>query len=70
MKEHHASLALRAFYPSLHLNLAEDYRKLGELDQARSHLARAREALDALPDDGYGHLIRGGIERLEARLAP
>jgi len=28
------------FYPSLHLNLAECYHKLGELDQARDHLDR------------------------------
>lgn len=28
LAEHEASLALRAFYPSLHLNLAADYVKL------------------------------------------
>ena len=60
----HSSLQVRGFYPSLHLNLAEDYRKLGRPEQARAHLEQATAALDALPDDGYGQLIRGGVARL------
>lgn len=56
------------FYPSLHLNLAECHRKLGDLDRARAHLARGRATLGALPDDGYGRLIRGGYDRLAGRL--
>lgn len=69
VKQHHASMALRAFYPSLHLNLAEDYRKLGAFDQARSHLERATQALAALPEDGYGRMIRMGIARMQDQLA-
>jgi tetratricopeptide (TPR) repeat protein len=65
----HPSLQVRGFYPSLHLNLAEDYRKLGRPEQARAHLEQATAALDALPDDGYGQLIRGGVARLAERLA-
>lgn len=57
------------FYPSLHLNLAECYRKLGEPERAREHLERGRAALGALPDDEYGRMIRGGLDRLAARLA-
>lgn len=68
VKAHHASLALRAFYPSLHLNLAADYQKLGELDHARAHIGKASAALDDLPADGYGTMIRGGIARLAAQL--
>jgi hypothetical protein len=69
VKRHHPSMALRAFYPSLHLNLAEDYRRLGALDSAREHLSRARQSADALPEDGYGTMIRRGIARLSDELA-
>lgn len=56
------------FYPSLHLNIAECHRRLGHLAEARVHLERGRARLDALPDDGYGQLIRGGYDRLAERL--
>ncbi|QRK07219.1 hypothetical protein JQX13_45465 [Archangium violaceum] len=58
----------RAFQPSLHLNLAEDYRKLGDLARAKEHVARAEAAADALDEDGYGRMIRAGIERLARQL--
>ncbi|WP_395805475.1 hypothetical protein [Archangium minus] len=67
-REYHASLSVRGFQPSLHLNLAEDYRKLGDLARAREHVARARAAVDALDEDGYGRMIRAGIERLARQL--
>ncbi|MEJ7630731.1 MAG: tetratricopeptide repeat protein [Nocardioidaceae bacterium] len=57
-----------SFYPSLHLNLGECYRKLGDRDQARQHLQAGGAAIDALPDDGYGRMIRAGLERLAQRL--
>ncbi|MFD5627383.1 hypothetical protein [Streptomyces sp. NPDC127072] len=66
--EHHESLAVRAFYPSLHLNLAADYVKLGRTSAARTHLRRARGAVGSLGDDGYGNGIRAAIGRLELRL--
>jgi thioredoxin-like negative regulator of GroEL len=66
--EHHQSLAARAFYPSLHLNLAADYVKLGRSEAARSHLRRARGAAGALGDDSYGDSVRAAIGRLELRL--
>jgi hypothetical protein len=53
-----------AMYPSLHLNLADCHRRLGDLDRARDHLAQGQAAAGALPDDGYGQLIRGGLDRL------
>lgn len=67
-RAHHETLSVQAFYPSLHLNLAEGHRRLGNPDAARRHLALGLHALDALPDDGYGRLIRGGLDRLAARL--
>lgn len=66
--EHHESLAVRAFYPSLHLNLAADYVKLGRTEAARTHLRRARGAVGALGDDSYGDGVRAAIGRLELRL--
>ncbi|GHA19664.1 hypothetical protein [Streptomyces purpurascens] len=62
------ALAVRAFYPSLHLNLADDYLKLGQCDAARTHLRRARGTAAALADDRYGDGVRAAIERLESRL--
>ncbi|MCZ4103162.1 hypothetical protein G3I60_42480 [Streptomyces sp. SID13666] len=65
---HHESLAVRGFYPSLHLNLAADYLKVGERELARNHLVRARSAAGALGDDDYGDGLRAAIGRMELRL--
>lgn len=59
---------VRAFYPSLHLNLGDVYRRLGEFELARTHLELGQESEDALEDDGYGQLLRAGLERLARRL--
>jgi hypothetical protein len=56
------------FYPSLQLNLGECYRKLGDDEQARQHLEAGLAAVDALPEDGYGRMISGGLQRLSRRL--
>ncbi|MFC3980608.1 tetratricopeptide repeat protein [Streptosporangium jomthongense] len=61
-------LSAAGLYPSLHLNLSECYRKLGDFDRAREHLQQARARVGALDDDGYGRLIRGGLERLAEQL--
>ena len=60
--------AVRALYPSLHLNLAADYVKLDRAEAARVHLRRARGAAGALADDRYGDGVRAEIRRLEVRL--
>jgi hypothetical protein len=65
---HEGALAVRALYPSLHLNLAADYVRLDRPDAARTHIRRARGAADALGDDSYGDGIRAAIGRLELRL--
>lgn len=62
--------SVRNFYPSLHLNLGECYRKLGDLDRAREHLQHGHAAAGALGDDGYGQMIKGGLDRLAERLPP
>ncbi|GGP05225.1 hypothetical protein LDL08_05865 [Nonomuraea glycinis] len=61
-------LSVAGLYPSLHLNLSECYRKLGDLDRAREHLQHARDGLGALGDDEYGQLIRNGLEQVAEQL--
>ncbi|MEV0641421.1 hypothetical protein AB0I77_42160 [Streptomyces sp. NPDC050619] len=68
LAEHEGALAVRALSPSLHLNLAADYVKLGRAEAARTHLRRARGAADALAEDSYGDGVRAAISRLELRL--
>ncbi|MFF3346736.1 hypothetical protein [Streptomyces sp. NPDC002779] len=68
LAEHEGALAVRALYPSLHLNLAADYVKLDRAEAARTHLRRARTAADALAEDSYGDGVRAAIHRLELRL--
>ncbi|MGV9255463.1 hypothetical protein [Streptomyces sp. NPDC003697] len=68
LAEHQGTLAARALYPSLHLNLAADYVKLGRSEAARTHLRRARGAAEALGDDEYGDGVRAAIHRLGLRL--
>ncbi|MGH3916560.1 MAG: tetratricopeptide repeat protein, partial [Pseudonocardiaceae bacterium] len=60
---------VRGFYPSLQLNLGECYRKLGDLDRAREHLQLGRAAVHALEDDGYGRMIKKGLDSLADRLS-
>lgn len=63
------TLPVAGLYPSLHLNLADCYRKLGEFDQARIHFQQAEITIDVLGDDDYGRLIRNGLDRLRRELA-
>ena len=59
----------RGMAPSLHLNLADGYLRQGRVDEARTQLDAGLAAVDALGDDGYGAMIKGGLERLAERLA-
>jgi tetratricopeptide (TPR) repeat protein len=67
-KDYHQSLAVANFYPSLHLNLADVHRRLGDVEEAIYQLERARATVGTLPDDGYGRMIRGGIARCAERM--
>ncbi|MET7878842.1 hypothetical protein ABZS52_18140 [Micromonospora profundi] len=62
------ALPVAGLYPSLHLNLADCYRKLGDLARAREHLRHAQSGIDALGDDEYGRLIRNGLHTLTQQL--
>jgi hypothetical protein len=69
VQEHHRSLQVRGFYPSLHLNLADDYRRLGAFETASEHLAAARKYADSLADDGYGAGVLAGFENVAGAIA-
>jgi hypothetical protein len=62
------ALPVAGLYPSLHLNLSECHRKLGDLDRAREHLRHAQATIGALGDDEYGQLIKSGLERIAEQL--
>ncbi|GAA3371652.1 hypothetical protein GCM10017744_100240 [Streptomyces antimycoticus] len=62
------ALAPRAFFPSLHLNVATGYLKLGQEEAARGQLALARTAAGALGEDPYGDGVRAAILRLTLAL--
>lgn len=60
--------SVRSLYPSLHLNLGDAYRRLGEVDRALEQLERGYASVYALGDDGYGRMIKSGLDRLATRL--
>ncbi|MQY17498.1 BAR domain-containing protein [Nocardia macrotermitis] len=65
-RRHHPALRVRGFYPSLHLNLADNLRRLGSFDAADQHLDAAREYFDALGPDAYGEGIRSAADEVAA----
>lgn len=61
--------SVNGLQPSLHLNLADGYHRMGKTVLAREHLAKGQATLGALKDDGYGKMIRAGLDNLAQRLA-
>ena len=59
----------RGFAPSLHLNLGDGYLRRGELGAARRHLDLGLAAAEELGTDGYGAMIRSGLDNLGLRLS-
>jgi tetratricopeptide (TPR) repeat protein len=51
----------RSSLPSLYLNVAQCYEDIGDLEGARNNYGLAYNCSTALPDNGYGGLIRRGI---------
>lgn len=69
VQEHHAGLHIAGFYPSLHLNLADDYRRLGSFEAAAEHIDAARTHAPSLPRAPYGDLVRGAIQEVAESIA-
>ncbi len=59
---------MAGFLPSLHLNLADVHRRLGNRTRAREHLASAQAAMPDLPGGDYGDLVRSGLEHVRDAL--
>ncbi|MGW6036675.1 hypothetical protein ACWFOS_23795 [Gordonia terrae] len=62
VRSHHADLSVAGFLPSLHLNLADDHRRLGSFEAAGRHLDEALRTAAELPEGPYGSMIRDLIE--------
>lgn len=62
------TLPVGGLYPSLHLNLSECYRKLGDLGRAREHFQQAEATIGVLGDDEYGRMIKQGMDRIAEQL--
>ncbi|GAA1768234.1 hypothetical protein [Luedemannella helvata] len=60
-QQHHASLHVAGFYPSLYLNLADNFRRLGSFQAAGEQIDKAEQHTSALPDGPYGDTIRTAI---------
>ncbi|MDR7276550.1 hypothetical protein [Catenuloplanes atrovinosus] len=67
-RAHDASLRVRAFLPSLHLNLADGYLRAGQAGRARQHADATEAHLSELPDDDYGTMIRSALARIRSSL--
>lgn len=61
--------AAKAALPSLYLNVGKCFEDLNERETAKSNYQAALSFLSFLPADGYGDLIRTGIENGLDRLA-
>ncbi len=69
VRAHQDGLGISEFYPSLHLNLADDHRRLGSFEAAAAHIDAAREHAPGLPRGPYGDLLRSAVEEVAAAIA-
>ncbi|MEP6465096.1 MAG: rRNA adenine methyltransferase [Parafilimonas sp.] len=58
-----------ASYPSLYLNIAKCHEDLNDINNARKNYQAALRYLNYLPDNGYGKMIKSGIEKGIERLS-
>ena len=58
---------VRGLLASFYLNAGDGLLQAARRDEARDAITRAEAALAALPGDGYGAFVAGGVARLRAR---
>lgn len=68
-QQHHESLRVAGFYPSLHLNIADNLRRLRSFDAAAEHVTAGQGYADALPDDEYGVVLRRALAEVGEAVA-
>lgn len=61
--------AVEKFLPSLHMNLADGFRKQGDFVRARFHADCGMELGGGLGLDPYGQRVRAELIRIEAQIA-
>lgn len=61
--------AVNKFLPSLHMNLADDFRRQGDFTRAQRHVERAMESGGELGIDRYGQTVRAELIRIESQIA-
>ncbi|MFB8274449.1 hypothetical protein [Nocardia colli] len=67
-QEFEPTLDVQGFYPSLHLNLADNYRRLSSFTAAQRELTAARAKLHTLPESPYRTMIRTAVDEIEAAI--
>jgi tetratricopeptide (TPR) repeat protein len=64
--------SVKGAYPSLYLNIAKCHEDLEDFEQAKKNYETALTYANSLHEDGYGRMIRGGVEngleRIKAKL--
>lgn len=61
---------VESIFPSLYLNIGKCHEDMNDLYKAYINYQTASTYLHALPDDGYGNMIRSGIINGLNRVAP
>jgi len=54
---------MKSNFPSLYLNIAKCYEDLRDRKNSLKNYQAALSFANALPDDGYGRMIKSGIEK-------
>ncbi len=62
------NLEIKSAFPSLYLNIAKCYEDMNELDRAYDHYQLAFSFVSFLSDDGYGNMIKSGINKAIERV--
>ena len=62
------SVSIKAYYPSLYLNIGKCHEDLNAFDRARMNYDQAFTNLEFLPEDGYGKMIRAGVLAARERI--
>ena len=60
---------MKSYFPSLYLNIGNSFEKLNDIERAKEYYELAVGYLQYLQDDGYGQMIRKGIEAAGKRVS-